>query len=357
MMENRPDILQDVEKIVHLLQSRELDNKKSRWQQLADRVLAGHRLSQEEALEILQSPEDQLVELLSAAYRLRRHYFGHQVQVNFLINAKSGLCGEDCAYCSQSAVSKAPIPKYPLVSKERILQGAELAMVHRANTYCIAISGRSPADREVDQLAEAVRQLKSRYPLKVCVSIGLLSRPQADRLKQAGVDRINHNLNTSARFYPRICTTHSYQDRLATLEAVRAAGLEICCGGLLGMGEKDEDVVDLALELARLEVAAIPINFLNPIPGTPLEGVWRLTPRYCLKALCLFRFAVPKAELRMAAGREIHLGPLQPLGLYPANSLFVGGYLTTRGRDPQEDFQMIEALGFEVVSHGVHLFP
>lgn len=324
------------------------------WQQLAEQILAGHRLSRQEAQQILLCPEDQLLELLAAAYRLRRHYHGRQVQVNFLINAKSGLCGEDCAYCSQSAVSQAAIQKYPLVHKEKILQGAAKAVAHRAKTYCIALSGRAPTQKELDLLAEAVAELKAQYPLRICVSPGLLSPQQALQLKQAGVDRVNHNLNTSARFYPRICTTHRYEDRLATLEAVRAAGMEICCGVLLGMGEEVEDVVDIALELARLQVEAIPVNFLIPIPGTPLEGIWPLSPQYCLKALCLFRFAVPKGELRMSAGRELHLGPLQPLGLYPANSLFIGGYLTTRGRDPKEDFQMIQALGFEVVAEGVH---
>jgi len=335
----------------------DLGNRESRWLDLADRILAGYRLSREEGLDVLRSPDEELLELLAAAYRLRRHWYGRQVQVNFLINAKSGLCGEDCTYCSQSAVSKAPIPKYPLVSKEKILEGAALAVAHRAKTYCIAVSGRSPAEKEIDLLAEAIQEVKRRYALRICVSPGLLSQQQAVRLKQAGVDRVNHNLNTSRRFYPRICTTHSYQDRLATLEAVRAAGLEICCGALLGMGEEEEDVVDLALELARLQAEAIPINFLNPIPGTPLEGIWRLTPQYCLKILCLFRLAVPKAELRMSAGREQHLGPLQPLGLYPANSLFIGGYLTTPGREPEEDFRMIESLGFEVVPEGVHVPP
>ncbi len=332
----------------------EKQSSPNRWCELAERVLGGRRLTRQEGLDILQCPDEELLELLAAAYRVRRHYHGRQVQVNFLINAKSGLCGEDCAYCSQSAVSTAPIQKYRLVSKEKILQGAELAVAHHARTYCIAVSGRRPSDQELELLAEAAAEVKARWPLRICVSPGLLSQKQADRLKQAGVDRINHNLNTSARFYPRICTTHSYQDRLATLEAVRAAGLEICCGALLGMGEEAEDVVDLALELARLEVEAVPVNFLNPIPGTPLEDVHRLTPQYCLKALCLFRLAAPKCELRMSAGREIHLGPLQPLGLYPANSLFVGGYLTTSGRAAEEDFRMIEALGFEVVLDGAH---
>jgi biotin synthase len=164
---------------------------------------------------------------------------------------------------------------------------------------------------------------------------------------------VNHNLNTSRRFYPRICTTHAYQDRIDTLSAVRAAGLEICSGVLLGMGEEDRDVVDAAVLLGQLAVEALPVNFLVPIPGTPLEGARRLNPRYCLKALVLFRLTNPTTELRIAGGREENLGPLQPLGLYAANSIFVGDYLTTRGQSADEDFRMIEALGFEPVLEGV----
>jgi biotin synthase len=171
-------------------------------------------------------------------------------------------------------------------------------------------------------------------------------------LKAAGVDRVNHNLNTSRRFYPNICTTHSYQDRLDTLRAVRLSGMEICSGGIVGMGEEDSDLVDLALELGALAAEAVPINFLQPIPGTPLADTWRLDPRYCLKVLCLFRLANPQCELRMAAGREMHLRDLQPLGLFAANSMFVGDYLTTKGQPPEADYRMIESLGFEIVVEG-----
>ncbi len=180
--------------------------------------------------------------------------------------------------------------------------------------------------------------------------MGLLTEEQAARLKACGVDRINHNLNTSRRFYPQICTTHSYDERLATLQAVRRAGLEICSGGIVGMGEEEADVVDLALELGDLNVQALPVNFLEPIAGTPLAGKPLLNPRYCLKVLALFRLANPRSELRIAAGREMHLGPLQPLGLYAANSIFVGDYLTTKNQPPEEDYRMIEAMGFEVES-------
>jgi len=286
--------------------------------------------------------------VLDAAYQVRRQWFGRRVHLNFLINAKSGLCGEDCAYCSQSRVSRAEIPRYRLVSEEQILEGARLAVKYGARTYCVAVSGRTPGEEEIELLERVVPRIKAHWPLKFCASVGLLSASQARRLKAAGVDRINHNLNTSRRFYGRICTTHSYDDRLATLRVVREAGLELCSGVIVGMGEGEEDVVEMALTLGRLEPAAVPVNFLLPIRGTPLEGVRRLDARYCLKVLALFRLACPRSHVRIAAGREEHLGPLQPLGLFAANSIFIGDYLTTRGQPPAEDLRMIEVLGFEV---------
>jgi len=322
------------------------------WPRLADRVLQGYRLSAEDGLAILRSDDCQLLDLLSAAYRVRYQRFGNRVHLNFLMNAKSGHCAEDCGYCSQSKFSQADIPKYNLLSPEKVLEGAHMAAQRQAQTYCIVLSGRGPTTQAMEQIGQIVPQIKAQYGLKICASLGLLSRQQAEQLKACGVDRVNHNLNTSERFYPQICTTHSYQDRWETLRNVRAAGLEICCGGIVGMGEDDDDVVELALRLAELEAEAIPVNFLLPIAGIPLEPKPRLNPRYCLKVLSLFRLANPKCELRIAAGREVHLGPLQPLGLYPANSIFVGDYLTTAGQPPAEDYQMIEALGFEAVVEG-----
>jgi biotin synthase len=321
----------------------------ARWHSLADRVLEGHRLTDDEGLAILHSRDEELLEVLAAAYRIRYRWFGNRVHLNFLINAKSGICGEDCGYCSQSKISMARIPKYGLLRPEQILDGARMAADHRARTYCIVVSGRGPTREELDALTQIVPRIKAAFGLKLCVSAGLLSPEEAAQLKTCGVDRINHNLNTSRRFYPRICTTHSYQQRLDTLRAVREAGLEICSGGIVGMGEEDADVVELALRLGGLAVEAMPVNFLQPIPGTPLEGLHRLNPRYCLKVLALFRLANPRCELRIAAGREMHLRSLQPLGLYPANSIFVGDYLTTKGQPPEEDYRMIEALGFEPV--------
>jgi biotin synthase len=319
------------------------------WNALAERVLAGDVISQAEAAAILQCPDDELLDLLAAAYRIRRHYFQNRVQLYFLINAKSGLCPEDCGYCSQSKVSEADIPRYNLLNAEKLLDGARVAAERQAKTYCIVISARGPSNREMEAVTTIVPQIKSRYNLKICACLGLLTSEQAEQLKACGVDRVNHNLNTSEGFYREICSTHAYADRVATLQAVRAAGMELCSGGILGMGEAHDDVVRMAFALRDLEVESIPVNFLNPIDGTPLAGTRRLNPRYCLKALAMFRFVNPSRELRIAGGREMHLGSLQALGLYPANSIFVGDYLTTKGQPPSADYRMIEELGFEVV--------
>jgi len=321
------------------------------WQLLADRVLAGHRLSTDEALAILHSPDEQILDVLAAAYRVRRHYFGNRVQLYFLMNAKSGLCPEDCGYCSQSKVSDAEIPRYNLLNAEKLLDGARVAAERQAKTYCIVISARGPSKSEIEAITSIVPRIKSQYDLKICACLGLLTPEQAQQLKACGVDRVNHNLNTSESFYGSICSTHSYQDRVSTLEAVRDAGMELCSGGIVGMGEAETDVVRMAFALRDLGVESIPINFLNPVEGTPLAGARQLNPRYCLKVLAMFRFANPDRELRIAGGRELHLGSLQALGLYPANSVFVGDYLTTKGQPPAADYKMIEELGFEITRH------
>ncbi len=327
----------------------------NRWNVLADRILEGGKITAHQALEVLRSPDEQLLDLLAAVYRVRRAVHGNRVHLNFLVNAKSGRCGEDCGYCSQAKGSKASIDKYPLLEEDEILAGARVAAERDAGVYCIVTAGRGPLEEELVRVEETVRKIARERDLGICVSPGLLTAEQARRLKAAGVKRINHNLNTSRRFYPEICTTHTYQDRLNTLRAVRDAGLEICSGGIVGMGETDEDVVELAMRLAELEVEALPVNFWLPIEGTALaeQGApRRLSPRYCLKVLAMFRFANPRTVLRIAAGREVHLGPLQPLGLYAADSIFVGDYLTTKGQPPTADYEMIEALGFEIVKNG-----
>jgi biotin synthase len=241
-----------------------------RWGDLADRVLEGHWLSAEEGLAVLRAGDEELLDLLAAAYRVRRRWFGNRVYLNFLVNAKSGHCGEDCAYCSQSRVSQAQIARYGLLGPQQVLDGAREAARRRAGTYCIVTSGLRPGPREMDLLTTVVPEIKKTLGLRICVSPGLLGPEEAARLRACGVDRVNHNLNTSRRFYPGICTSHTYEERLGTLRAIRQAGLEICSGGIVGMGEDPADVVELALRLAELRVEATPVNFLIPIPGIAL---------------------------------------------------------------------------------------
>ena len=315
---------------------------------LAERVISGEAIDRQQALELLETHDENLLDLMAGAFRIRQHYFGKTVQLYFLMNAKSGLCPEDCSYCSQSKISDAEIPKYNLLSRDKLLDGARVAAERDSKTYCIVISARGPNEREMVAVESIVPEIKEQYDLKICACLGLLNDDQARRLKAAGVDRVNHNLNTSDSFYAKICTTHTYQDRVDTLEAVRDAGMELCSGGIIGMGEKREDIVRMAFSLRDLDVQSIPLNFLNAIEGTPLEGQQELNPRLCLKALAMFRYVNPDREIRIAGGREIHLRSLQPLGLYAANSIFVGDYLTTKGQAPKEDYQMIEDMGFEV---------
>ncbi len=320
----------------------------SKWEKLADKALAGERITMEEGLDVLNAPDEELLLLLQASYRVRYHYFGKKVRLNMIINAKSGLCSEDCGYCSQSAVSEAPVEKYSLLKREDLIDGAREAKARKAGTYCIVSSGRGPTNRELDEVIGAVKEIKENYSLKICTCLGSLSDEQAKQLKEAGVDRYNHNLNTSATNYENIATTHTYQDRVDTVQTVKNAGLSSCSGCIVGMGETREQVVEMAYSLQELEADSIPVNFLNPIPGTPMEGTKELDPRYCLKVLSLFRFICPQKEIRVSGGREVNLRQLQPLSLYPANSIFVGDYLTTEGQETNLDLQMIEDMGFEV---------
>ena len=320
----------------------------TRFDVLAEQVLEGHPVSREEALELLRTDDAQLLPLVNAAYTIRHAYFGRTVTIQMLFNAKSGACQEDCHYCSQSSISTASIDRYALVSPEDMLKAARRAHEAKAERYCVVISGRSPLEKEVDDIASAVKRIKQELPMQVCCSLGLLTEPQAKRLKAAGVDRINHNLNTSEAYHASICTTHTYQDRITTLQNARAAGLELCSGGIVGMGESDEDLVDLAFALRDLNPDSIPLNMLHPIPGTPLADARNLTPQRCLKILCLFRFVHPQRELRAAGGREFNLRSLQPMALYVADSLFVNGYLTTPGDPAREVERMLADMGFEV---------
>jgi biotin synthase len=319
------------------------------WNRLAQKSLEETTLERPEARAVLAAPAAQTLALVLAAYRVRSRYFGRRVRLNYLFNAKSGLCAEDCHYCSQSKISQAPIDKYPLKSVEETLAMAERAAALHVGRFCFVASGRSPTEWELAQVIDTVRAIRERFPkLEICTCLGLLADGQAEKLKEAGVFAVNHNLNTSERFYSEICGTHTYADRLDTVHKIQHAGLSACSGALVGMGESAEDIIDLALAVRELEVESLPVNFLMPIEGTPLAGRYELTPTRCLNVLCLFRFLCPRSSLRIAGGREAHLRSLQALGLYVANSIFIGDYLTTKGQAAEEDLAMVRDLGFEI---------
>jgi biotin synthase len=236
-----------------------------------------------------------------------------------------------------------------MVGTAEAVEAAERAVLAGAKRLCMVASGRGPAPHELDQVAANVRAVKETYPhLEICACLGLLGEGQADELKSAGVHAYNHNLNTSEKHYDQVCGTHTYQDRVETVGRAAGAGLSPCSGALFGMGESDEDIVDLASDLRRLRPDSVPINFLIPIDGTPLAGIWELTPQRCLRILALFRFYFPDVEVRIAGGREVHLRSLQPLGLLIANSIFTGDYLTTEGQPASADRQMVADLGFVI---------
>ncbi|HEX6593782.1 MAG TPA: biotin synthase BioB [Bacillota bacterium] len=318
------------------------------WNDLAEQVLDGYELNEEEALAILNCPDEEILQLLDSAYTIRKHYYGNKVKLNMIINTKSGACSENCGYCSQSRDSTAPIEKYRMMDKDSIVKGAENAHRLNSGTYCIVASGRGPTDRELHTITSAVKEIKQKYDLTICACLGILKPGQAQKLKEAGVDRYNHNLNTSENHHDNITTSHTYQDRVSTVNKAKEAGISPCSGVIVGMKESQLDVVHMAQSLKELDADSIPVNFLNPIDGTKLEGTNELTPVYCLKVLALFRFMNPTKEIRISGGREVNLRTLQPLGLYAANSIFIGDYLTTAGRDGTKDHQMLEDLGFEV---------
>lgn len=319
-----------------------------KWQSLAEKALCGKRLTLEEGLAVLEADNDEVLMIMNAAFMVRKHYYGKKVKLNMIINAKSGLCPEDCGYCSQSIVSTAPVAKYTLLDKETLLAGAREAMARKAGTYCIVAAGKGPTDKELNQVVDAVRKIRETMPLKVCACLGILKGDQAERLADAGVHRYNHNLNTSKANYPSITTTHTYDQRVETVEKVKTHGMSPCSGVIIGMGETDQEIVEMAYALRELDADSIPINFLNAIPGTPLEHAGRTPAMKALKVLALFRFICPSKEIRVAGGREVNLRSLQPLALFAANSLFVGDYLTTAGQEVSADHQIIEDLGFEI---------
>lgn len=325
------------------------DDRLEEWTETG---LRGESIARADALSILTDESIPLLPLIHTARRVREQHFGRDVLIHQLHNVQSGACPEDCGYCGQSQASEAPIQPYRLRRREEIIAEAQRAKDNGAYRYCMVLSGRGPSDEEIDHMAACIREVKERFGLRTCLSAGLLDEAKARRLADAGLDRLNHNLNTSESHYGEICSTHTFADRVNTLSAARAAGLDLCSGLIVGMGEDFDDLIDVAYRLREFDVPSIPVNFLVPIPGNRVrEAVVAgrpITPQLALRILCLFRFVNPRAEIRIGAGREGHLRSMQALALHPANSLFVDGYLLTRGSNTCDTIAMIVDAGFEV---------
>ncbi len=325
---------------------------REKLREIVDRSLNGEQITFEDGLFILNYPDELIDQLIEEVKKIREAVFGNQVEFCSLINAKNGACSEDCSFCAQSSKYPTPINAYPLVSKKELLEGAEKAVSIKANRYCIVTSGRRASEEEVEQIADAVKEIRERYPIKVCVSLGSIDEKSLKKLKDAGVDRVNHNLETSKRFFPNIVTTHPWEERYETIKNIQKVGLSTCTGGIFGLGETDEDIVDLAMTYRQLKVDSIPLNFLIPIPGTPLEDAKKLTPERCLKIISLFKVFNPWSELRLCGGREQNLGKYHDTAMEIANCLMAGGYLTRAGRAPGKDEEMVKKLNRKLITEG-----
>jgi biotin synthase len=337
----------------------------------AERALLTERrpLTREEVCAVAALPLDELPDLIALAHRVRLEYCGPEVELESLINAKSGACPEDCAFCSQSVRFHTGVDVYAFLDLDEVLEAARATRMAGATQFCIVVAVRGPEERLLRKVIDAVDAVHDETGLEVACSLGLLTRDQADRLAAAGVRRYNHNLETCRELYPSICTTHTWDDRVETARFAKDAGMELCSGGILGMGETLEQRIDFAFELAALDPCEVPINLLDPRPGTPLADRQLLSPREALQAIALFRLVLPRAWLRLAGGRERVLGELQSMGMLAgANALIIGNYLTTTGRSAEDDHALLDALGmpvadgpgegrFVVDDRGAHALP
>jgi len=324
-----------------------------RWEtflfDVAHKAINYQRLTKEEALNILRLPDEYIALMVYLAQKVKNHFHPpDKIEFCSIINAKSGACSEDCKFCAQSKFYKTPINVYNLVPKDEIVEGAYRGVEFGANRYCVVLSGRAATKEEVEKICEGVSEIKKEgLPINVCVSAGTLDEESLIKLKEAGVKRVNHNLEASENFFPKIVTTHSWRERYETIKRIKSAGLSTCCGGIFGMGESDEDRVDLALTYRDLEVDSIPLNFLMPIEGTPLQNAPGVSPIEALKVIAMFRFTNPKAELRLCGGREQNLRDFHGMAVLMTNAMMVGGYLTRAGRDIKKDYQLLKDLNFE----------
>lgn len=313
------------------------------------KCLEGAGISPEDAFKISALGHDGLYGLLSATDGVRRRFKGVEINLCSIVNAKSGLCREDCSFCSQSIKYSTNIPAYPMKPAPEIASAAKEASLKGVREFSIVASGtRIEKEHDIETLSEALSLMKQGAPVERCASLGMLKRDSLIKLKEAGLQSYHHNLETSASFFPKICTTHKYEEDLEVVRTAKGLGLYVCSGGIFGLGEGWGDRIELAFTLKGLDVDSIPINFLNPRPGTPLEGADNLTPVECLKIIAIFRLIMPEKDIVVCGGRQVNLRDLQGLVFAAgANGIMTGNCLTTQGRPPEEDLKMIEDLGLK----------
>jgi biotin synthase len=318
-------------------------------QKVGDKVLSGGSTTKKDILPLLETKGPDIMELASVANRVRVEFTGNQIDLCSLLNAKSGRCPEDCAFCAQSVHYKTEAPAYPLMDADQMVKEAKDAQKSRTGRFCLISSGRNLNNKEFETVLNALSQIRAETDLALDCSLGTLTQERAEALKKAGVTRYNHNLETAESHFSKICTTHSFQDRVRTIEILKGQGFSICCGGIIGLGESAQQRMELAFSLRALEIDCIPLNILNPRPGTPLEHSDPVPPLEIIKTIALFRLILPKGTLKIAGGREVNLRDLQSLALLAgANGLILGSYLTTPGRSAEDDLTMIRDLGFEM---------
>ena len=313
-----------------------------------EKVLSGQKISQEEVRILINVSDDILEHLSGAANEITRKFNGDIVDVETLINAKKGNCPEDCSFCSQSAFYKSGIDTYKLLPPEIIIDNAKKAKEDGVKSFCLVCAWRGPSEHDFDQICDIVQKVNNIVGIEVNCSLGFITEEMAIRLKNLGVKRYNHNLESARSFFPSICTTHTYQDRIDTAKIVKKNGLELCCGGIIGMGESRMQRLEMGFDLSELSPEECPINILVPQKGTPLESQQKLSLGEILRTIAMYRFLMPNTILKIAGGREIHLSNDQEKVLLGgANGIITGGYLTIGGNTPRDDFQMISQIGLE----------
>lgn len=317
---------------------------------LAETLVSGNLLSADQAFALAELPPACLPQLFMAATRIREHYFGNRVSLCSIINAKSGLCPEDCSFCAQSSHHATGVACYPLLDHDTLLAGARAVTEHDAACYGIVTSGTGISEgTELEQVCNAIRTIRSEGLVAPGASLGTLTRAAAEQLKAAGLVTYHHNLETARSFFPQICSTHDYEDDVATVRLAKQTGLRVCCGGLFGLGETLQQRVELALTLRDLAVDSVPVNFLDPVPGTPLLTINQLTPLTCLQTIALYRLILPDVHITICGGRQRNLRELQSwVFLAGASGIMTGDYLTKQGRQPEDDRRMIEDLGLVI---------